>query len=257
MTITPLQEKCNALIERFPEFVADLTSIGISRELLIEDFLLYNSNAAELDNDVYARPGVRAAMYLEYQTPGSWHEHRQGLLLGFIQKMQPQSILDLGFGAPLSYIRDYVFQQSGVQLTLSDKYPQGFPVADLVLKRLDPAKAADVQYKELDMVIEEYVGDYDFYIFLDSIEHAPRPFEYLSLQVNHAPENAAFAISIPIGPLIERHSMAWESEAVAVSWLESTGLKVLEVHQVRPNVSVDTFAEGLDIYDLIVLAQKA
>ena len=105
----------------------------------------------------------------------------------------------------------------------------------------------------------ESPGQYDGYIFWDSIEHTKNPTGYLKMIVGSSPANATFFFSIPIGPPVPVHFMSWASEGIAEKWLNDNGLKVISRRTVRPNPTVDLFAESFDepFYNLIVDCKKS
>ena len=231
-------------------------ALSISRADIIEGFILYNSEVEQLDNAVYDNLPVRVAMFMEYILPGSWHQDRQQIISGWVNFYLPKSILDIGFGAPMKYCQDYVLQaKTDCQLVLADKFESAFEFADVILSFWDETFKSKVQFRQLDLKHIEYVGDYDVYIFQDSIEHAPEPSKYLKYQVERAPGHSKFLISIPIAPLIPCHFIHWTKEQDALDWLFACGLQVEKLERVYVNPEIDTFASGLgDIYDIMVAA---
>lgn len=104
----------------------------------------------------------------------------------------------------------------------------------------------------------EFVGDFDLFIFQDSIEHTHHPEEYLDTYVQLSYPSVKFLISLPIEPIIPRHFIAWETEEETLSWLTQRGLRVEASKSIFVNPSVDLFAEEIDenYCDFIVLCSK-
>lgn len=102
------------------------------------------------------------------------------------------------------------------------------------------------------------IGDYDTYLFQDSIEHVPDPTNCLKDYVKVSPQHANFILSLPIGPLIPAHFIEWQNDEEALQWLEDCGLKVQQYEKIWVNPAVDLFAEplGSDHHNLIVLCAK-
>ena len=101
-------------------------------------------------------------------------------------------------------------------------------------------------------------GQFEGYIFWDSIEHTKDPTKYLQMISQTSPADATFFFSIPIGPPVPVHFMFWESEALAEEWLNDNGLRVLSRTTVRPNPQIDLFADCFTepFYNLIVDCKK-
>lgn len=238
-------------------FEAIYERLGITRDEVLEGFISYNSEVEELDNSAYDDLGVRVAMLIEYLMKESWHRERQDCMTEFLRECGSRDIMDVGFGVPTSYVKDYVLADEGIRLVLADKYRSAFEVAEIVLDVWGGDWASKVSFEEVDLDVVGYLGDYDTYIFQDSIEHSRAPKEYLALNVAKAPEGAWFMLSLPIAPPIPCHHIDWSTVAAAVEWVESCGLKVVKQRQVFVNLEFDEFARGLgEISNLMLVAQR-
>ena len=174
-----------------------------------------------------------------------------------IKLCQPKSIVDMGFGTPTKYIRDFVLKEK-IKLTLVDLYDSAFKFTEVLLGYLDSNWKNIVQFKKLDMNTHKYFGDFEVYIFQDSIEHVNESTDYLSKIVKKSPNNSKFILSLPIGPKIPSHTISWNKGEEAIWWLNNCGLEVKNSDKIFVNSNVDLFAEQLDkeFYNLIVLCEK-
>ena len=100
-------------------------------------------------------------------------------------------------------------------------------------------------FKKLDMNTREFVGEFDVYIFQDSIEHVKNAKEYLKKIVGLSPKNSKFIFSIPIAELTPVHTVTWHSMTEAEEWFEKCGLNVIKIKEIEMNPKVDLFAESV------------
>ena len=232
--------------------------MNVTREEIIAGFIRYNNEVETLDNDAYEDPTIRIAMYMEYILEDSWHQERQDILYKFIEQYQPKTIIDIGFGAPMKYAREYVLNNNNQErhLTLADKFPSSFDFARIILSYWNPDYAEKIDFKIVDLADISFVGNYDAYILQDAIEHAPEPEKYLKNIVQHCSTEAIILLSLPIAPLIPCHFIHWLKEEDALAWVESCGLTILNKERVYANPKVDWFAESLgEIYNLMLVAK--
>src|SRR3989344_6168201 len=229
-------------------------SIGISCEEIVQKYIEYDMNIGSYDNEVYNSLPFRAALYLHYLLPRSWHQIRQQEVLRIIKKVTPRNLVDVGFGAPTRYIEEYVLKEQDIKATLVDKYDSAFSFARTILDSISPSWRENIMFKKIDMNHHILIGDYDFYIFQDSIEHVQDATNYLRKTVDVTPNNSYFLLSLPLGPSIPSHTICWEKEKDALRWLRDSKLTVLEKRIIKPNPCVDLFAQFLpsNICDLVV-----
>lgn len=263
MTKVPLlRERANQIYDSQIEIFEHVSrEMNVTKAEIIEGFVRYNSEVETLDNDAYEDPTIRIAMYMEYILAGSWHQERQVMLYKFIEHYQPATIIDIGFGAPMKYAREYVLNdQSNLKrhLTLADKFPSSFDFARIILSYWDPSYAEKIDFKIVDLADISFVGNYDAYILQDAIEHAPEPEKYLKNIAQHCAAEAIILLSLPIAPLIPCHFIHWLKEEDALAWVESCGLTILNKERVYANPEVDWFAESLgEIYNLMLVTKPA
>lgn len=255
-----LEERANNIYDSQREIFEHVSrEMKVSKQEIIDGFVRYNSEVESLDNDAYEDTTIRIAMYMEYILVGSWHQERQDILYNFIEQYQPKTIIDIGFGAPMKYTKEYVLNNKAkqdIRLTLADKFPSSFDFARIILSYWDSNYAEKIDFKMLDLEDTTYIGDYDAYILQDAIEHAPQPEEYLNNLANNCPAESVILLSLPIAPLIPCHFIHWLKEEDALKWVESCGLTILNTERVYANPKVDWFAENLgEIYNLMLVTK--
>lgn len=131
--------------------------------------------------------------------------------------------------------------------------------AKKLLKLWSPTWSETISFIKEDMNnVRKLVGNYDVYIFQDSIEHSTHPTECLKQFVELSPSHSKFILSLPIGPLIPMHYISWKNIKEAKEWIKECGLTIIESYQAKTNKGVDLFAEELDSYFLnyIILCSK-
>jgi len=234
-----------------------MKKLNLDKDKIIKSYIDYDTGMLEYDNNIYESLSLRAALYLHYLLKNSWHQKRQQVILDILNKSQSKRLVDVGFGAPTKYIREYVLKNKDVTLTLLDLYNAAFEFAETIFEFLDSSYKKSIDFKKYDMNSFEYIGDYDTYIFQDSIEHINNPTKYLKMIIKKSPKNSKFILSLPICPLIPSHYIAWENNDEAISWLKECGLKIEFAKEVHVNPKVDLFAEDLnDPYNYIILCSK-
>jgi tRNA(Arg) A34 adenosine deaminase TadA len=233
-----------------------MSKLNISKEDIIRAYVGYDTGVFVYDNDIYNSLPLRAALYLHYILKGSWHQERQGVILDFVKRSKPASIVDMGFGAPTKYIKEYVLRHKK-QLVLVDLYKSAFTFAKPLLDIWNSSWKGFISFRKLDMNKHEFVGNFDCYIFQDSIEHVKNSKKYLTKIVNLSGAKSNFILSIPIGPKIPSHTIAWATGAEAVGWLTSCGLIIKKSKKVHINPKVDLFTNNpKEFFNLIVLCSK-
>ncbi len=234
-----------------------LSVLNLSEEEVIEAYINYDMDVFSYENEIYEPLKMRAVLYMHYLLKGSWHQDRQNSILKLVKKISPDSIVDMGFGAPTKYIKKYIFKNK-TKLVLVDLYESAFKFSESLFELWEPSWREFISFRKLNMNTHEYPGDFECYIFQDSIEHVKEAGRYLTKVVDLSPKNAKFILSLPIGPLVPAHTISWNTKEEAVEWLNKCGLKVLELDKVYINPKVDLFAEKLnrEFYNLIVLCSK-
>ena len=231
--------------------------LGLTRRAIEAGCLRYTLDSFDSANDIYDSAATHVAMWIEYQGAGGIHARRQAVVLEELQRARPLSIVDIGFGAPTRYLRDYVLATPGVRLDLLDKYAAAIEVGRAILSYWGMAPSREVGFAVHDMDADPPLPGRDCYLMLDSIEHAADADACLRAITAAAAPRALFLFHLPIGPKIPSHSIAWASDHEAVSWLNSVGLDVSRTELILPNPQVDVFARHeVKMSDLFVVARK-
>ena len=234
-----------------------LTKLKLTEEEVVQSYVNYDLDIYAYENEIYESLAMRVVLYLHYLLKGSWHQERQDAILRMVEKAKPKTIVDMGFGAPTKYIRDYVLKNK-IKTLLTDLYESAFDFSKVLFDYLEPSWKEFISFKQIDMNNHIYPGDFDCYIFQDSIEHINDSTVYLNKLVKNAPKNSTFIFSLPIGPIMNVHTIAWETEKQSIKWLEDGGLVVEDSEKVFTNPEVDLFAEQIEggLYNLIVRCRK-
>lgn len=251
-----LEYFANSVIENplYRENLANIFSrLRLSKEQVIEAYVRYDMDIFAYENEIYEPIDLRAALYLHYLLPGSWHQDRQRTILSFLKKTKPNSIADMGFGAPTKYVKEYVLAHKK-SLLLVDLYESAFQFTRSVLNTQKLQWNQYVSFQKLDMNTHEFPQKYTCYIFQDSLEHVKNATAYLKKIVASSPLGTLFIFSLPIGTKIPSHSIEWKKPTDAISWLSDCGIIIQHYKTIRPNPAIDLFAEQLhkNISDLII-----
>lgn len=235
-----------------------LNELNLSEEEVIQAYINYDLDVFTYSNEVYESLAMRVVLHLHNLLTGSWHQDRQRAIFDMLKDIKTKSIVDVGFGVPTRYVREYILKDKDTRLTLVDLYESAFIFSKALLQYLDPDWQKTITFKESDMDTQEFVGEFNCYIFQDSIEHTKKPTDYLQKTIKLSPSNAKFVMSIPIGSPVPVHYIAWRNKNEAKEWLQKCGLKVDKSEKVFVNPEVDLFAEqlGEEFYNLIVQCSK-
>lgn len=231
--------------------------LSLTEDIAIQTYLNYDLDIFAYENEIYESLPMRLVLYMHNILQGSWHIERQQFLFDLVKKHSPKTLADLGFGIPGKYVKEYVLKEK-CRTTLLDCFPSALQFAKELLTLWDGNWNKLIELREYNMDNLESPGQFEGYIFWDSIEHTKNPTKYLQMITKTSPKNATFFFSIPIGPPVPVHFMSWESEAIAESWLKDNGLQVISRRTVRPNPQVDLFADCFTepFYNLIVDCKK-
>src|SRR3989344_525206 len=160
-------------VMNYPEYKEEIdyliSKLNLTKLDVIQAYVDYDMDVFAYENEIYESLAMRMALHLHYLLNGSWHQDRQNSILRMIKLCQPKSIVDMGFGTPTKYIRDFVLKEK-IKLTLVDLYDSAFKFTEVLLGYLDSNWKNIVQFKKLDMNTHKYFGDFEVYIFQDSIE---------------------------------------------------------------------------------------
>ncbi|MDP3875058.1 MAG: hypothetical protein Q8Q22_00865 [bacterium] len=234
-----------------------LNQLSLTKDIAIQTYVNYDLNIFAYKNEIYESLPIRFVLYMHNILRGSWHIERQQLLFDLVKKHSPKTLADIGFGIPGKYVKEYILKEK-CKTTLLDCFPSALQFAKELLTLWDTNWNKIIELREYNMDTLKSLGQYDGYIFWDSIEHTENPTNYLRMVIETSLANSTFFFSIPIGPPVPVHFMSWASEEIAEKWLNDNGLRIISRRTVRPNPKVDLFAESFHepFYNLIVDCKK-
>jgi 2-polyprenyl-3-methyl-5-hydroxy-6-metoxy-1,4-benzoquinol methylase len=235
-----------------------LRYFNLKEEQLIQEYVNYDLDVFSYGNEIYESIVMRLVLHLHNLLDGSWHKDRQKIILEFLEKINFETAVDVGFGVPTKYLKSYLLNKSTKKFTLVDFYESAFDFAKVILSRLSSSYNKTINFEKKNMDDMEYLGDYDIFLFQDSIEHTKDPTGYLKKTVSLSPKKSKFILSLPIGPEVPSHYIEFKDKENAIKWLENLGLKIEESKDIFVNPRVDLFANDLDkkFYNFIVLCSK-
>src|SRR3989344_3486985 len=172
-----------------------LLALKLRGEDVVQAYVAWDFDSNSYGNEIYDSLPLRLAMYLHYLLKGSWHEVRQNEIIDILNKHPVTSIVDVGFGAPQRYIKDVVLK-GRIKATLLDIYDSALIFSKALLDYWDPQWQDTIELRRYNMDIEGYIGDYDLYLFQDSIEHTKNPTQYLKDLVFKSPVASKFVFSL-------------------------------------------------------------
>lgn len=239
--------------------------LGIDTNQILKGLMKYDGGT-EYSNNVYNELSVRTALYIKYFIKDSYHTQRQALLTKLLSHCQGlNKIVDIGYGAPGLYIRDYVLKNKNIHLTMLDKFESAESASKALLEcAYNKSNWKDqINFLTFDLDREISPGNFEVYILFDSIEHAKNPSKLMEIIIENAPTNAQFLMSLPIGSLMSLpnldsepfHFIEWKIREDGINWLNKLGLVVIEEYKISPD-KADKWAVGLDFYNLIIRAKK-
>lgn len=236
-----------------------MAKFNLTETDVINSYLDYNLDIYQSDNSIYDSVVNRMVLHIHNLILDSWHQDRQEVITNYIQNIQPQTVVDIGFGVPSRYLKEIILNQKNIKATLCDLFDSAFNFASALLEQWDTKWQDIISFKKVDMNNAWEIGNFDVYLFQDSIEHVKEPTKCLTEYIKYSPANAKFILSLPIGPLFPRHYIAWLNDQDAYDWLKKCGLTIIETQSVWVNLKVDLFAEqlGEDYHNLIVLCSKS
>jgi 2-polyprenyl-3-methyl-5-hydroxy-6-metoxy-1,4-benzoquinol methylase len=238
-----------------------MRQLGLSEQSVMNGVLRYTLEMDRLTNDYYSSMSARAALYLHSLVLESYHQLRQETVIQFLKTCGRErlSVVDIGFGVPSKYVTETLSLQKNWRVTLADRDQEALDFAEAVVACAAPTVRPRVSLLRFDMDSAQYVGNFDVFIFMDSIEHAADPTMVLGTTVSAAPTDSFFILSLPIckNPT-PMHFIEFLDDEAAIKWLESSGLTVVDSVAAVPNPEVDYFASLIDggFRNLVVLCCK-
>jgi len=243
------------------EFSYLFKKLNITEKELISMVINYTLHVDRLKNDDYASNIMRMVLHLHNLVEGTYHQIRQDAVVDFLKHINPKTAIEVGFGVPSKYVFDLTLKHGNPKLTLIDMDVSAIDFAKVLLEYRSPKWKEVIDFKIMNMDDQEFTGNADVYIFMDSMEHTKDPTGYLKKVVRLSPSHSRFIFSIPISKidtLKHAHYTEWLTEKDAEEWLNECGLFIEKKIVAKPNPRVDFFA-GLikgGYYNIIVLAKK-
>lgn len=248
-TIAEAGESISALCEK----------LNTTPEEVVRAWVVWDTSINEYDNSIYTSNAMRIAMHLHNNVRGSWHDKRQSKVIDLIKQITPSSIVEVGFGTPQRYVTEYVFENH-ISLTLLDFDDESLDFAKAFLDTKSDNWSEHISLRKYDMNSKEPIGEFDLYIFQDSIEHSNEPTSYLKSVVSTAKPNSHFIFCIPIeiDKAVPEHHIFWRNTNHALEWIVQQGLQVISHSEIEMNSELDLFAKFLhpDFKEVLILAQK-
>lgn len=224
----------------------------------LKAFVDYDLDVFSYANEIYQPLVIRLILHMHNLLRGSWHIERQQSILKFIKQIMPKKVIDLGFGVPSLYIKECL-SSNAFHLTLCDYSPPAFSFAKELLGIWNKRWHQTIDFLLADMMNAHLcVGEYDLYIFQDSIEHVKNPTECLTKFVALSEPTSKLLLSLPLGPLIPMHTISWSNKEIADEWLKRCGLQPRGCELVHTNPKVDLFASSIEggFAEYIVICDK-
>lgn len=236
---------------------------GISEADLTKEILAYNlgKGVDEYENKHYQQLVARLTLHFHNLVKETYHRKRQAIILGFLRKVNPRHIIDVGYGTPAPYLLQYMLENQDMTVTLADQDSGANEFAEEIIRNKNPELLTRVNFKVYDMDTQEYPEDADVYLYLDSIEHTKNPTEYFHKITSQMPKGSCFILSMPVCSMkgLENfHYDEWLTDEESRNWIKNGGLDIIDEEVVYPNPKVDFFAELVEggYHNHLVLARK-
>ncbi|MEK7610312.1 MAG: hypothetical protein AAB468_01000 [Patescibacteria group bacterium] len=240
-----------------------LSALGVTVDELKKEVLAYTlaKGVSEYHNDQYQKNVARLTLYFHNLVRGTYHRRRHEFVSAFLNRIKPKTLMDVGFGVPGPYLLPYLQNNPGATAILADQDPSAEDTARVIMSSINPELLKQVKFIVYDMNTQEYPGDVEAYLHLDSVEHTKNPTEYLRKMVRAARLGSHFIFSIPVCSMkgLEGfHYYEWLTDVEVLKWLEEAGLFIKDSGAAIPNFAVDYFVELVEggYHNFMVLAQK-
>lgn len=240
------------------EYIQNL--LNISTESFIRKSIDYDLIPNIKGNDIYDDIVVRFIIYSKQFLINSHHYEKQEIVFNFLKKIKPGRAIDFGFGSPGLFSRR--LQDCSIkEMTLVDFQNAAFRFAEIVYDyNLKKGWEKSFHFVKRDLNEYKYFGEYDAYIFMDSVEHIKNPESFLSSLINDSADGSNFIFTLPINMPCSRnteHTIEWANKEEALKWLQSFGLKIIECVPIYFNMSGDIWALGsYDFSSTYILAVR-
>lgn len=229
------------------EFKQLLKQLKVSKKQLIKTVINYTTSGEKFENSKYADILMRLTLHLHNLVEDSYHIEKGKTVLAYVLKNNPRTLVDIGYGIPSEYVFNRLKNNKQITLVDQDKSAEIVSRAIFDIRKLNQKY---VKYQNHNMNSNEYIGDYDTYIMLDSIEHSFEPTKYLNQLIEKSPKKSNFIFSIPImknyneddSKVNHFHYAEWLTVNDAKNWLENTNLQITDSKLLVPNPNIDFFA---------------
>ncbi len=242
-----------------------METLGFSQDDLLQAIYEYNAVSSNHQSNAFYS-GVLAPATLDFhgKVIRSYHRIRERCIEDFLVVSRAKKVVEIGFGYPSTHITTLCLKEGRFTADLFDFSKNILKYAECALSYCDKNWKEKIKLGYHDMNSGEYIGDYDTYILLDSVEHAEKPTEYLKQLVKKAPVDSKFIFSIPIGKLKggsleDFHHIEWPIIDDSRKWLNDCGLEIILETPVETVRGIDHFAEFLPDNKLVchlTLCQK-
>ena len=99
------------------------------------------------------RLGLSVINNPKYLLKSSWHVEKQNIVLDILKNADNiKTIVDVGFGTPQKYIKDFVLKNKKIKLTLIDLYDSAFQFARMLLNFWNKSWKKQVSFKKRDII---------------------------------------------------------------------------------------------------------
>lgn len=226
------------------EFDTVSKKLGISFEQLINRVLFYTLDLGKVENKDYLNDySMRSCMRMHALAEGSYHREKYRTVKEMMANPEIKTAIEFGFGIP----GDHVFSafDRGQKIILSDYDRKAIEFAQATLELHQADYKKNIDFRLIDLNKNRYAGDFDAYIFLDSLEHTDDPTKHLRMLADNMPKGAHLITSLPIGQIdmmSHAHNIEFLTKQDIIDWLESAGFKIIRTVEAKPNPKVDFFA---------------
>jgi len=232
-----MQEELKDLLERF----------NVSKKDFEKHLNYYNNNFDKYDNTIYKDVKTRL-VHLKNFSEKNWFNKRYNLL--FKKYNLFDSIIEIGFGLPYLPLK----KESNLKnLIYVDSYSSAIDVSKEILKKLKSDAVfikGDAENKNTWSKIKKRINGKKLIVGIEVVEHLKRP--DLFWKNAKSIGSSRIIISLPIGPKIPSHTIAFETVKEATKYL-SNYMQIEEKEIIKPSKK---FKGNLGKYkDLIVFGR--
>jgi len=221
----------------------------------------YEYDVYSFGNEIYNSLEIRFVLYLLSKKPGSWHIKKQNIVDGWLSKLWPCDIVDIGFGVPQKYHLNKIGNNGNGSITLVE-YNQlalEFAKAMFLFYQNKISNISLLNGKFFESPIKDKLkATPKVWIFLDSLEHFDSPEEILEECISASGNEILYIFSLPLGERVPVHTCSWEDKGGAFEWVKKQNLQILDFHILKPNPEIEWFIHSLQNYkkmkELLILA---